>query len=173
MLEALRPDGSESLRRLGRRPVRAKGVVRWAWDGRTAGGRAVPPGLYVLRASYSDAARNVSLRERTCWVGYLAGRAIPAHPAPRQAVGVALRTTGGEALPPSAPVTLTLRRRTGMPGVTAADPLGPQVGVGARGPLGRVRVRIPAGINPDALWLVAEAAGRRPGVALIPLGALP
>jgi flagellar hook assembly protein FlgD len=173
VLEALRPDGTKSLRRLGRRPVRAKGVVRWAWDGRAAGGRAVPPGLYVVRASYSDAARNTSVRERTCWVGYLAGRAIPAHPAPRQTVGVALRTTGGDALPPSTPVTLTLRRRTGVPGVTATDPLGPQVGVGARGPLGRVQVRIPAGINPDVLWLVAKAAGRRPGIALIPLESRP
>ena len=133
----------------------------------------MPPGLYVLRASYSDAARNTSVRERTCWVGYLAGRAIPAQPAPRQTVGVALRTTGGDALPPSTPVTLTLRRRTGVPGVSGGDPLGPQVGVGARGPLGRVRVRIPAGINPDALWLVAKAAGRRPGIALVPLGGRP
>ena len=103
VLEALRPDGTKSLRRLGRRPVRAKGVVRWAWDGRAAAGRAVAPGLYVLRASFSDTARNTSVSERTCWVGYLAGRAIPARPAPRQAVGVALRTTAGDPLPPSTP----------------------------------------------------------------------
>ena len=45
--------------------------------------------------------------------------------------------------------------------------------MGARGPLARVRVRIPAGINPDALWLVAQAAGDQPGVALIPLGDRP
>ncbi len=173
VLEALRPEGTKSLRRLGRRPVRANGVVRWSWDGHATGGRAVRPGLYVLRASFSDAARNVSVRERTCWVGYLAGRAIPAEPAPRQTVGVALRTTGGDPLPASAPVTLTLRRRAGVPGVSPRDPLGPQVGVGARGPLGQVRVRIPAGINPAALWLVAQATGDPAGTALIRLGDRP
>jgi hypothetical protein len=173
VLEALRPGETKSLRRLGRRPVRAKGVVRWSWDGHAAAGRGVTPGTYVLRASFSDAARNVNVRERTCWVGYLAGRAIPTHPAPRQTVGVALRTTGGDALPDSTPVTLTLRRRTGVPGVSEADPLGPQVGVGARGPLGSVRVRIPAGINPAALWLVARATGDPAGTALIRLGGRP
>jgi hypothetical protein len=173
VLEALRPGETKRLRRLGRRPVRADGVVRWSWGGRADGGRRVRPGLYVLRASLSDAARNRSVRERTCWVGYLAGRAIPTHPAPRQTVGVALRTTDGDALPDSTPVTLTLRRRTGVPGVSEADPLGAQVGVGARGPLGRVRVRIPAGINPAALWLVAEASGEQAGIALIRLGDQP
>ncbi len=86
---------------------------------------------------------------------------------------MALRTSGGDPLPDSTPVTLTLRRRTGVPGVSGADPLGPQVGVGARGPLGSVRVRIPAGINPAALWLVARATGRQAGTALIRLGDQP
>jgi hypothetical protein len=173
VLEALRPGGTTVLRRLGRRPVRANGVVRWSWDGRAAGGKAVAPGLYVLRSFFADAARNTNGSERTCWVGYLAGRAIPPRPSPRQSVGVALRTTGGDPLPPSTPVTLTLRRRTGIPGATDNDPLGPQVGVGARGPVAQVRVRIPAGINPAALWLVAQASGDHPGIALIPLAGRP
>ncbi len=44
VLEALRPGETTSLRRLGRRPVRAKGVVRWSWDGHTAAGRPVHAG---------------------------------------------------------------------------------------------------------------------------------
>ena len=111
------------------------------------------------------------MSERTCWVGYLAGRAIPARPSPRQAVGVALRTTAGDRPAPSTPVTLTLRRRTGIPGVTADRSPGRRRWAGAHaGPLARVRVRIPAGINPDALWLVAQAAGdARPGSPSIDL----
>jgi flagellar hook assembly protein FlgD len=172
VLEALRPGRTESLRRLGRRPVRADGVVRWSWDGRVAGGRRVAPGLYVLRASLFDAARNRTVRERTCWVGYLAGRAIPPRPVPRQAIGIALRRTDGEGLPAATPITLTLRRRAGTPGAGTGDPLGVQVGGGARGPLERVRVRVPAGVNPAALWLVARADDGG-GVALIRLGARP
>jgi hypothetical protein len=36
-----------------------------------------------------------------------------------------------------------------------------------------VRVRIPAGINPAALWLVARATGDPAGTALIRLGGRP
>ena len=53
-------------------------------------------------------------------------------------------------------MTLALYRRTGTPGETLGDPLGAQVGGGARGPAGTVRVRVPPGINPSALWLVAR-----------------
>ena len=53
-------------------------------------------------------------------------------------------------------MTLTLRRRTGTPGENLGDPLGAQVGGGAQAARpGRCRVRIPPGINPAALWLVA------------------
>jgi hypothetical protein len=154
--EAHRPGARQPVRRLGNRPVKGGSSVRWLWDGRDARGRAVPPGLYVIRATLGDAARNVTVRERTCWVGRLAGRAVPAHPSPRERVGVALRRTDGTALPPATPVSLTLRRRAGEPGLTPASPLGAKVGVTTRGRAGSVRVRLPAGINPAALWLVAS-----------------
>ncbi len=154
-LEAVRADGrGDALRRLGPRPVRAEETVRWNWTGQTAGGERVEPGLYVIRASLFDAARNRTVRDRTCWVGYMAGTARPADPAPRDQVGVSLRDTDGETISGATTVSLVLRRRTGVPGETAGDPIGDQVGPGARGPAGRVRVRIPAGVNPDALWLV-------------------
>jgi flagellar hook assembly protein FlgD len=172
VIEALRDGDEEPVQRLGARPVRPDEPVRWRWDGRRADGGSVPPGLYTIRAALFDAARNRTLRERTCWVGYLAGRPSPAAVAPRRLVGATLRPTGGGPLPPSTTVTLALYRRTGVPGQTLGDPLGVQVGGGARGPAGRTRVRVPPGINPAALWLVARTDDGL-GAALIPLAGSP
>jgi hypothetical protein len=86
----------------------------------------------------------------------MAGEAVPSDPRPRDRVRVRLRTTDGTRIAPSTPVALTLRRRTGTPGENLGDPLGEQVGGGAKGPAGTVSVRIPPGINPDVLWLVAR-----------------
>jgi hypothetical protein len=172
VLEAVRSGGDEPLRRLGPRPVRPGQPVRWDWSGVGSDGARVAPGLYVIRATLSDAARNRVIRDRTCWVGFLSGRATPGRPAPRDRVGVTLRRTDGTAVPPSTPVALVLRRRTGIPGVTGTDPLGVQVGSAVRGRAGRVRIRMPAGINPAALWLVATADGGS-SQALIDLGGLP
>ncbi|MGE0028493.1 MAG: hypothetical protein AB7U07_15480, partial [Thermoleophilia bacterium] len=156
VLQARPAGGGEAVRRLGARPVRADGTVRWLWDGRDADGRAVPPGLYVIDASLSDAARNRDEQVATCWVGRMAGSAVPAAPRPRDRVRVRLRATDGDRIAPSTRIALTLRRRTGTPGTNLGDPLGEQVGGGAKGPAGTVSVRIPPGINPDALWLVAK-----------------
>ena len=169
VLEARRPGRTTALRSLGARPVKPGERVSWAWNGTGSGAEPVEPGLYVIRASLRDAARNRADRERTCWVGFLAGRAIPARPRPRDRVGVALRRTDGTALSPQTQVSLVLRRRTGIPGQASGDPLGPQVGRGARGPVGRVRVTLPPGINPAALWLVASRVDGRAS-ALIDLG---
>lgn len=168
VLEALREGADDPLRRLGPRPVRPGTPLRWRWDGRRTDGGQVPPGLYRVRASLFDAARNRVVRERTCWVGYLAGSPRPPVVAPRQRVGAVLRRTGGLRLETSATVTLALYRRTGVPGRSLGDPLGAQVGGGARGPVGRVRVRVPAGINPSALWLVARTDDGL-AAALVPL----
>jgi FlgD Ig-like domain len=168
VIEALRAGDDEPLRRLGPRPVRPEEPVRWRWDGRRADGGTVPPGLYDIRASLFDPARNRVVRERTCWVGYLAGRPLPAIVAPRDRVGAALRRTGGARLASTDVVTLALYRRTGTPGETLGDPLGAQVGGGARGPAGRVQVRIRPGINPSALWLLARTDDGL-GAALVPL----
>jgi hypothetical protein len=167
VLEARAEGRREPLRRLGPRPVRADGTVRWNWDGTAAGGRPVPAGIYRIRASLFDAARNRVITARTCWVGRVAGDAIPGRPAPRDRVGVTLRRTDGTPLPASDIVGLVLRRRTAYPGRTDGDPLGPQVGPGARGPISTAAVTVPAGVNPAALWLVART---RDGIALIDLG---
>jgi flagellar hook assembly protein FlgD len=171
VIEALR-DGGEPLRRLGPRPVRPDDPVRWRWDGTRTDGGLVPPGLYQIRASLFDAARNRVVRERTCWVGYIAGEPAPASVAPRERVGASLRRTSGSRLATSDTVTLALYRRTGVPGETPGDPLGVQVGGGARGPAGRVTVRVPPGINPSALWLVARTDDGL-GAALIALRGRP
>ncbi len=169
-LAALPADGrGEPLRRLGPRPARPDQPVRWNWDGTAADGSRVDPGTYVIRATLSDAARNRTVRDRTCWVGFMAGTARPARPAPRDLVGVTLRETDGTRIAGSTPVSLVLRRRTAVPGGGAGEPLGEQVGPGARGPAGSVRVRVPAGINPQALWLVATTLDGRAS-ALIDLG---
>ena len=73
VIEAVRDGDEEPLRRLGPRPVRPDAPVRWRWNGRRADGGIAPPGLYEIRASLFDAARNRIVRERTCWVGYIAG----------------------------------------------------------------------------------------------------
>lgn len=170
LLEAVRADGSgDPLRRLGPRPVRADDPVRWNWDGTDTTGTRVAPGLYVIRASLFDPARNRVVRERTCWVGFMAGTARPAAPAPRDRVGVTLRTTDGDAVSVSTRIALTLRRRTAVPGASSGFPLGDQVGPGVRGRAGTVRIRIPAGVNPRALWLVARTIDGRAS-ALIDLG---
>jgi hypothetical protein len=156
VIEALRPGRSEPLRRLGPRPIRPETPLRWNWDGARAGGGQVPPGLYLIRTVLSDVARNRVVRERTCWVGGLVGEPVPARVAPRGRVGASLQRTDGARVSPSTVVTLALYRRTGVPGESLADPLGAQVGPGARGPVGRARVRVPAGLNPGALWLVAR-----------------
>jgi hypothetical protein len=168
VIEAVRPGQEDPVRRLGPRPVRADQPLRWSWDGTRAEGGRVPPGLYLIRAVLSDTARNRVVRERTCWVGSLVGEPVPARVAPRQRVGASLRRTDGKRVPASTVVTLALYRRTGVPGTSLADPLGAQVGPGARGPLGGARVRVPAGVNPAALWLVARTDDGL-GAALIPL----
>jgi hypothetical protein len=167
---AARPaGGGKAVRRLGARPVRGDGTTRWLWNGTDAAGRKVPPGLYVIDASLSDAARNRDEQVATCWVGRMAGTAVPSDPRPRDVVRVRLRGTDGTRITPSTPVVLTLRRRTGTPGANLGDPLGPQVGGGAKGPAGTVAVRVPKGINPDVLWLVARTVDGD-AEAIIPLG---
>ena len=162
-------EGGAVVRTLGPRPANAGDEVAWNWTGvGTSAATPVAPGLYVIRATLRDAARNSSTRERTCWVGYIAGTARPARPAAGDAVGVTLRRTDGTPLPGSTRVALVLQRRTGVPGETFGDPLGAQVGPGASGPAGRVRVTIPRTVNPAALWLVARRLDGS-GIALIDL----
>jgi hypothetical protein len=169
VLEARRPNGKEAVRRLGARPTRAGDPVHWAWNGKNARGVPVAPGLYVISAAISDPARNRTTRERTCWVGYMAGTATIARPSPRDRVGVTLRATDGTALPSATRISLVLRRRTGIPGETAGDPLGRQVGRGVRGRAGTLRITLPPRINPRSLWLVASTLDGRSS-ALIDLG---
>jgi hypothetical protein len=160
------PLTGQPARRLGPRPIREGESLTWAWDGTAAGGAPVRPGLYRIRATLSDAARNRMEHVRTCWVGRIAGVATPPAPRPGERVGVRLRTTDGEPLPPETPVRLTLRRRTGVPGRTLRDPLGAVIGRGAEGRADRVSLRLPRGVAPGALWLVARTDG---GAALVRL----
>ena len=172
VLEARRLNGTEPVRRLGARPVHPAQPVRWAWNGENTTGTPVAPGLYVIGASVSDPAGNRTIRDRTCWVGYMAGTPTIARPAPRDRVGVTLRATGGSPIPAATPVSLVLRRRTGTPGITSGDPLGLQVGGGVRGKAGSVRLKLPPGVNPRSLWLVASTLDGRSS-ALIDLGGRP
>jgi hypothetical protein len=160
--------GAAPLRRLGARPVRPGQPLRWRWTGRRDGGALVRPGLYLLRATLADAARNRVVLERTCWVGYLTGRSIPGRPSAGGQVGAVLRRTDGSLVPRTETVILSLRRRTAVPGRSPAGPLGAQFGAAVRGPAGSARVRVPAGIAPSALWLVVRTADGD-GVALIDL----
>jgi flagellar hook assembly protein FlgD len=93
VLQARPAGGGDPVRRLGARPVRGDATIRWQWNGTDAGGRDVPPGLYVIDATLSDAARNRDEQVATCWVGRMAGTAVPSNPRPRDRVRVRLRGT--------------------------------------------------------------------------------
>ena len=155
---------------LGPRPISTDETLRWSWNGRAKGGAPVAPGLYLIRGVLRDGAENSIVRLRSCWVGQLTGEAVPNGAAPGARVGVVLTGVGGTVLAPSTPVRLALYRRTATPGESLASPLGARVGGQARGPAGRVTVRLPQRIRADALLLVATTSTGR---ALIPLGTRP
>jgi hypothetical protein len=172
LLEALRPGGVEPVAHRGPRPAPAGRPVRWAWRGVGNGGDPVAPGLYVVRATLGDASGNRTVRERTCWVGRMAGTITPPDPLPRTILGVSLRDTRGAPVPGDTPITLQFRRRTGVPGRTATPPLGDPVGAPVATTAASARITTPAGIRPDALWLVASS-GDGSAIALIAPGAAP
>ncbi len=140
--------------------------VVWNWDGSATGGAPVAPGVYVIRATLTDRARNSSTRTTTCWVGHAIGTAIPPSPRMGTRPRIRLTTPGGEALPPSTPVTLSIARRAGNPGGTRTSIVGPTVGATARGPLRTTRITLPRQIPPSRLWIVATTDNAR---AIIPL----
>jgi hypothetical protein len=162
------PDPSHpALVTLGPRPIDANQTLHWTWDGLGRDGRPVSPGLYAVQVTLRDAAGNRLERQRSCWVGHITGRPVPAGAAPGDRVGVALAGADGRPVPPTTPVNLALYRRTATPGESLGAPLGARVGGQARGRAGRVTLRLPRRIRADALWLVATT---RDGRALIPLG---
>ncbi len=156
----------DAVRTLGPRPERSGEPVRWNWTGTDAAGGALAPGLYAFRIESRDAARNGAIVRRSCWVGNLVGTAEPADPQPGDRVGVRLRRPDGTPLAAETPTALRLYRRVGAPGLDS-EILGSPRSRAATGRAGRVTIRLPRGIRPSALWLVAEADGGR---ALIPLG---
>lgn len=102
--------------RLDRRNATSGQTVLWNWDGTGADGKRVEPGLYIIRASLTDRAKNTATSAATCWVGHAVGRAIP--PAPRLGTRprIRLMRTDGTPLEPSTRVTIEIVRRTGDPG---------------------------------------------------------
>ncbi len=161
-------DDGDPARQLGPRPIKPGEPLRWAWDGRNAAGQPVRPGLAIIRATLSDAARNRTVEERSCWVGHLAGRATPARPEPGTEVGAQLRRPDGTTVDPGQKVALELRQRAGTPGTDLTPPATALVAGPVTGPLGAASVTVPPDAGPAELWLLARAAGGR---ALIPLGA--
>ena len=145
--------------------------TRWIWNGGDATGSARSPPASTSSAPPSPTPpATAPTRERTCWVGYLAGTPSIARPAPRDRVGVDLRTTtAAPRCPTSTPVSLTLRRRTGTPGSHRRRPSGragrPRA---ARGRAGSVRITLPPGINPASLWLVATTLDARTSALIAP-----
>jgi hypothetical protein len=164
-LEAVR--GEVVARRVGPRPVTDGQTVHWGWNGLRAGGRPVATGLWRLRAVVADPSGNRLSQERSCWVGHMVGRSVPAVVRPGGRVHVRLRTDpNGAALAPGAPIHLALYRRVATPGRDLADPLGRRVAVAASGPAGHVALRLPRTVRPSALWLVARSHGRRALIVL-------
>lgn len=150
--------GHEPLRRFGPRPGRPGAEVRWHWAGTAPADTPVPPGLYTVALIARDTARNAARETRTCWVGHLVGRAT--HAGSGDLTRVTLFDVAGRELPGSTPVTLRFHRRVGEPG---PDPmvLGPRVARPVTARADRARIRVPATVSPDDLWLVADAADGR------------
>lgn len=172
LIEAFTPGAAAPVAHRGPRPAPAGTPVRWAWRGFGNGGDPVAPGLYVIRATLGDVAGNRTERERTCWVGRIAGTIAPADPAPRTDLAVSLRRTGGGPVAGETPVTLEFRRRTGVPGRTMTPPLGARIGAPVSTTAARARITTPAGIRPEALWLVARTDDGT-AIALIAPGGTP
>ncbi len=166
VIEASPVEDGPPIRTLGPRPVKAGEQLRWNWNGRDAPGALVAPGLYRIDIRVADTARNRSSVTRSCWIGQLVGRAVPARPRARSTVGVVLRRPDGSTLPGATPVSLSLHRRVAEPGPDLRAPIGRRVAGPVTGRAGRVRVDLPEGARARDLWLVARADG---GVALIGL----
>ena len=147
-----------------RRPFTG-GRIRWSWSARP-GGHPVHPGIYRVVATATDQAGNRRGDSRSCWVGHIVGRPIPANARPGALIRAALSSTAGVGLAGSVPVKLQLFRRTGTPGDRRVSPIGRPVGRPVVGPVGRTRIRLPQTIRPGSLWLLATTAT---GTALVPL----
>lgn len=165
-LTAVPASGGDAVATFERAGVADGQSVVWNWDGTATGGAPVAPGVYVIRATLADRARNSSTRTTTCWVGHAIGAAIPPSPRAGTRPRIRLTTPTGEALPPGTRVTLRIARRTADPGGTSTTIVGPFVGATARGPLQTTRITLPRQIPPSRLWIVATTDNAR---AIIPL----
>ena len=155
-------DETSPVAALGPRPAKPSQAILWPWEGRSSSGAPAPAGLYLVRLEARDPAQNTVRETRTCWVGHITGRASAA--IPRRPVRVAL-FADGRALPPSTRVRMRLYDRLGAPGA-GPSVLGRPVARPVTGRLGRARLRIPATVDPAAVWLVATTPA---GSALIAL----
>ncbi len=161
-MDAVRPmqPGARPLRRFGPRPAAPGEPVHWHWNGVSAGS-PVPAGLYAIRAVARDQARNAATETRTCWVGHITGRAT--HTRPGGLTRVTLHSADGQPVAASTPVRLRLFRKIGTPG-SDQTVLGPRIARAVVTQAGKAAIRIPPGISPADLWLVATTAN---GAALI------
>ena len=164
-IEVVQAPGGRALARFGPRNVGAGETTLWDWNGMAADGTAVPPALYVVRASLADVPGNRSEQSMTCWVGHLIGTLVPPRPKLGTRVRVQLRRPDGAPVAPATRVRLAIFRRVGDPG-SAPRVLGASVGAQASGRAGSVRIQLPRKIPAADLWVVATTDTGR---ALIPL----
>lgn len=148
------------VRGLGPRPVGVGDPLRWAWNGLDRRGRPVAPGLYTVTASLRDPARNPATAYRTCWIGNLVGRISGGPPSRGGLATLILRRPDGTLLPAGTRVRLRLFRRSGTPGLDTRV-LGPRVARAVVTTAADAAIRLPVTVSPEALWIVADAAGGR------------
>lgn len=140
----------------GPRTLGARGTTTWNWRGRDTDGDLVPPGLQVIEVTARDDRGNTFSDARTCWVGHLVARPVPAAPSSGGQVGVAVQGAGDPQ------VTLTLRQRLGSPGGRADQAvLGDQLGYSVTGPASTARITIPDRTRPADVWLLAAVGSDR------------
>ncbi|MDH3227351.1 MAG: hypothetical protein OEM67_09735 [Thermoleophilia bacterium] len=165
-IEVRRRSATEPIVSVGPRPVKAGGSLDWRWNG-TAGGRAQPEGLYRVVARLRDSAGNSVARSATCWLARTSGRTVPRRAVAGDRIGALVHDERGRPLPPDTEVQLALYEREATPGRDAGRPIGRRVAGRASGPMASTTVRLPPGVSPRTLWLVALTPEGR---ALIPIG---
>lgn len=155
--EVLRRASQEPLRTVGPRPIRAGKPQTWSWDATLAGGDPAPVGIYRVRATLADAARNRSARELTCWVGHIIGVA-QGRAGRGERIGVRLSEVDGTPLVLDTPTVLAVHLRRATPGQTPGAPIGRRIGERVGGTIAAARVRLPRRYAPSQVWIVAQTA---------------
>ncbi len=145
LFEAHRPGAAEPLARRGPRPSRTGAPCAGPGPGAATAAPPPPPACTDPRHA-ARRAGNQTIRQRTGWLGRMAGTVAPRGPRAGTDLRVRLRATVGSAIPGDAPVTLSSGAAPACRASPRTPPLGARVGARYRGPAGDAAITTPRGI---------------------------